>query len=153
MSANDLRKKSRKAMNRPHTRPVKVGRFIVTSHAQNRLVDRDYTAECMIENLCRKPMANTPARIDAKGWSYHRLGSKMTTAIDPTNKNVMTIFQTKRKEAKKYGFTPDRNVEKESQRRKRLAEEAALKRKIKKRATTAKRHSSKSKKTASRKKR
>lgn len=140
-------------MIRPHTRPVKVGRFIVTSHAQNRLVDRDYTAECMIENLCRKPMANTPAKRDAKGLSYHRMGRKMTTAINPTTKRVITIFQTKRKEAKKYGFTPDRNVEKESQRRKRLAEEAALKRKIKKRTTTAKRHSSKNKKTASRKKR
>lgn len=41
MTAEDFRKKSRRAMSNKKTRAVKVGRFYVTSHAQNQMIERD----------------------------------------------------------------------------------------------------------------
>ena len=57
MTADDFRKKSRRAMSNKNTRPVKVGTFNVTSHAQNQMIVRDIPNEAMIRNLCRKPAA------------------------------------------------------------------------------------------------
>ncbi len=42
MTADEFRKKSRRAMSKEHTRPVKVGRFNVTSHAQNQMIVGTY---------------------------------------------------------------------------------------------------------------
>ena len=103
MTADDFRKKSRKAMSNEHTRPVKVGRFNVTSHAQNQMIVRDIPNEAMIRNLCRKPVAKTPVKYDSKGRpSYNRHNTESTTSINPTNRNVSTIHALKKTDAKKY---------------------------------------------------
>ncbi len=105
MTAADFRKKSRRAMANEHTRPVKVGRFIVTSHAQNKMILRDIPNEAMVRNLCRKPEAKSPVRYDSTGRpSYNRHNVESTTSINPINKNVATIYPLNEKIAKKYGI-------------------------------------------------
>lgn len=105
MTADQFRKKSRRAMSNERTRPVKVGRFIVTSHAQNRMVERDIPNEAMIRNLCRKPAAKSPIKYDSIGRpSYDRHNTESTTSINPISKNVSTIHALKKGVAKKYGI-------------------------------------------------
>ena len=105
MTADQFRKKSRRAMSNKRTRPVKVGRFIVTSHAQNRMVERDIPNEAMIRNLCRKPAAKSPIKYDSIGRpSYHRHNTESTTTINPISKNVSTIYALNEKVAKRYGI-------------------------------------------------
>ena len=60
--------------------------------------------ESMIENLCRKPAAKSPVKIRSDGPSYLRMNKDTTTAINPVNKNVATIYRTKSSDAKRYGF-------------------------------------------------
>lgn len=92
-------------MSNEHTRSVKVGRFNVTSHAQNQMIERDIPNEAMIRNLCRKPVAKSPVKYDSFGRpSYNRHNTESTTSINPKNKNVSTIHALKKADAKKYGI-------------------------------------------------
>ena len=75
MTADELRKKDRNEMKKENTHPVKVCRFVATSHAQNRMVGRGIRNETMIENLCRKPAAKSKVRFSSKGPSYLRMNS------------------------------------------------------------------------------
>lgn len=114
MSADELRKKSPKALAKPHTKHVKVGRFNLTSHVQNRIVERGINVECVIENLCRKPAANTKTKVGKKGPSYTRINKDTTTGINPINKNVTTIYRTNQDVAKKYRIKRSTDEEYES---------------------------------------
>ena len=58
----------------------------------------------MIENLCRKPAAKSPIEVRSNGPSYLRMNKDTTTAINPVNKNVATIYRTRSSDAKRYGF-------------------------------------------------
>ncbi len=92
-------------MAKPNTRPVKVGRFNVTSHAQNKMVKRGIPNEAMIRNLCRKPIAKTPVKNDSTGRpSYKRLNRESEVAINPENKNATTIHPLNDRDAKKYNI-------------------------------------------------
>ena len=116
MTADQFRKKSRRAMSNPNTRPVKVGRFNVTPHAQNKMVERKIRNESMIENLCRKPAAKSPVKIDSNGPSYKRMNKDTTTAINPTNNNVATIYRTNHADAKRYGFQKSSHLVRQGER-------------------------------------
>ena len=124
-------------MAKPNTRPVKVGRFYLTSHAQNRIVTRDLTADCVVKNLCRKPESISPVVVDKKGPSYNRMNRETTASIDPENKNVATIRRLKTAEAKKYGIKKV-ELERESERVARLAKEKAASKKTTKRTSDVK---------------
>ena len=140
MSANDFRKKSRRAMANKNTRPVKVGRFIVTSHAQNRMILRDIPNEAMIRNLCRKPEAKSPVRYDSSGRpSYNRHNTESTTSINPISKNVATIHALKEADARRYGIRRT-HLKTEAELRKERAFAKTTKEKIKK-SHTSKVHS------------
>lgn len=104
MSADQLRKKSRRAMKNKHTRQIRVCRFIVTSHAQNTLVERDIPTEVMIRNICNKPRAVGPKKPGPKGYSYERFNNESTTVINPDVKTVITIYPLKRCDARRYGI-------------------------------------------------
>ena len=123
MTADDFRKKSRRAMANKNTRPVKVGRFIVTTHAQNKMILRDIPNEAMIRNLCRKPEAKSPVKYDSIGRpSYNRHNTESTTSINPISKNVATIHALKEEDAKKYGIKRTHlKTETELRKEKRLA--------------------------------
>lgn len=127
MTADELRKKNRTDMAKPNTRPVKVGRYNMTSHAQNRMIKYDFTADCVIHNLCRKPKVKTPVKYDTNGPSYLRINEEITTAINPNNKNVTTLYRTNKPVGKRYGFKVKDHLERESERIVRLAKESASK--------------------------
>lgn len=87
------------------TKKVKVGRFIVTSHAQNRMIERDIPNEAMIRNLVKKASARSPTVYDSRGQpSYKRHNRESTTIINPSAKTVATIYPLKKSEAKRYGI-------------------------------------------------
>lgn len=111
MSSKEFRKKSRTEMAKEHTEPVKVGKYVVTSHAQNRMVQRDIPNEAMIRNLVRKPLAVSKVELDSKGRpSYERHNNETTVYINPENKNATSIHVIKNKDAKQYGITRVRMV-------------------------------------------
>ena len=102
------------------------------------MVERDITADSVIINLCRKPAAVSPVRVDKKGLSYLRMNKDLTTAIDPENRNVNTLFRTNAKDAKKYGFERSIHMERESERVARLKKESASKKCRAKKSSVAK---------------
>lgn len=105
MTADEFRKKKRSEMAKKGTPRVKVGRFIVTSHAQNRMIERDIPNEAMIRNLCRKPVAKGLVKIDNRGNpSYERHNTESTTCINPIEKTATTIYPLNKKTAKMYGI-------------------------------------------------
>lgn len=106
MTSKEFRKKSRTEMARKGTSSVKVGRYNVTSHAQNRMVQRDIPNEAMIKNLCKKAEVISPVKIDSKGRkSYERHNRETTTYINPTNNNVISIHVLNDKVARRNGIT------------------------------------------------
>lgn len=97
--------KSKKKMAKPDTKPVHIGKYRITSHAQNRTVEkaRNLKKRDMVNNLLTKPHAITPVQIDEFGRpSYKRIGKTAVTAINPSNNNVCSIKRTNDKDAKKY---------------------------------------------------
>ncbi len=130
MTAEEFRKKNRRNMKNPHTRQVKVGRFIVTSHAQNQMVDRGIPNEAMIQNLCHKPEAVSKVTINNKGEpSYDRHNRQTTTEINPVKKTVPTIHVLNKKDARKLGIKREHmktQAEINKEKRRAAAKKAAL---------------------------
>lgn len=99
--------KSKKNMAKTNTRPIKVGKYNVTSHAQNRIVEskRRLKKTDVIDNLYLKPLATGPIKYDTKGRpSYSRIGRYATTQINPKNNNITSIWRTSKIDAKKYNL-------------------------------------------------
>lgn len=93
-------------MAKPNTKHVKIGKYTITSHAQNRTVEkaRSLKKSDMVNNLFTKPHAITTVKEDKNGLSYDRVGKTATTSIDPTNNHVCSIRRPSKKEAKKYNL-------------------------------------------------
>lgn len=103
--------KSKREMKKENTKNVKLGKYTITSHAQNRLVDstRKTTKWDVIDNLFTKPHAVTEVKEDQKGrLSYKRVGKRITTAINPTNNKVVSLRPVSKYEKKKYNLTKRR---------------------------------------------
>ena len=87
-----LKRKSEMAKeNTPH---VKLGKYTLTSHAQNRVADpaRKTRKRDVIDNLFTKPRAITKTKTDNRGRpSYNRIGKRITTSINPRNNNVVSL--------------------------------------------------------------
>lgn len=99
--------KSKKDMVKPNTRSIKVGKYNVTSHAQNRIVEpsRNLRKTDLVDNLYHKPLVLEPIRYDTKGRpSYSRIGRYATTQINPKNNNLNSIWRTNKSDAKKYNL-------------------------------------------------
>ena len=102
--------KPKREMAKPNTRPVKMGKYTITSHAQNRTVqpDRRLTKWHMVDNLFAPPNVITPVKMGKKGPSYSRIGRKATTSINPINNHVTTIRVVSKAEANKYHLSRKR---------------------------------------------
>ena len=99
--------KPKNEMARTNTRPVRMGRYNITSHAQNRLVqsNRNATKWDMVDNLFTKPHALSNVKYD--GWgrpSYNRIGRRITTSINPRNHNVVSVRPVSKPEIKLYNL-------------------------------------------------
>lgn len=88
--------KPKRKMAKKDTRPVRLGKYIITPHAQNRVVERErkISKKDIPINLFTKPLKISKVKIDEKGPSYHRIGKKITTTINPTNNKVTTVWRT-----------------------------------------------------------
>lgn len=99
--------KSKKSMAKPDTRHIKVGKYNITSHAQNRIVDpsRNLKKTDLVDNLFCDPLGISEIKADINGdVSYQRVGKYALTYINPTNNNVASIRRTNKKDAKLYNL-------------------------------------------------
>ena len=97
--------KSKKEMARENTKQVKVGKYTLTSHIQNRIADktRKTSKVDVIDNLFTRPNAKTNVRIDEFGRpSYNRVGKRITTSVNPENHNVVSCRPISKQEIKKF---------------------------------------------------
>ena len=110
--------KSKKEMAKKNTKIVKVGKYTITKHAQNRIVEesRKIGKIDVLENLFTKPNAITQVKIDEKKRpSYNRIGKRATTSINPTNDNVVTCRPVSNKEVRVFNLV---NISKKGQKKK-----------------------------------
>ena len=92
-------------MAKTNTRPIKVGKYNVTSHAQNRIVEpnRYLKKTDAVDYLYLKPLTTGPIKYDKKGRpSYSRIGRYAITQINSKNNNLTSIWRTSKIDAKKY---------------------------------------------------
>ena len=73
--------------------PYKVKKYYVTSHAVEQMGKRKISKGALYYNLTRKPLAVTKVKIDEKGRPSYRKSTKnkITSAINPTNNNVVSV--------------------------------------------------------------
>ena len=86
--------KPKSDMAKENTPCVKLGKYTLTSHAQNRVADptRKTRKRDVIDNLFTRPHAITKTKTDSRGRpSYNRIGKRITTSINPRNKNVVSL--------------------------------------------------------------
>ena len=90
-----------------NTKYVKLGKYELTSHAQNRIVDpaRKTKKWDVLNNLFTKPHAITKTKLDHYGRpSYNRIGKTITTSVNPKNNYVVSVRPVSDAEEKKYGL-------------------------------------------------
>lgn len=104
--------KSKKEMAKKNTKHVKLGKYTITSHAQNRTVDptRKTTKFDVVDNLFTRPHAITKTKLDKWGRpSYNRIGKKITTSINPQNDFVVSLRPVSSFERKTYNLVKRKN--------------------------------------------
>lgn len=128
--------KRKELMKKQYTTPVRIGKYVITSHAQNRIVDqsRNLKKIDLINTLFRPPlwvgktetrMVETPSKVI--------VGRSATIKINPFNNNIITIWKTGQRKAKKYGFNDSskKYAKSDNKRRKSNYENASEKQKAK----------------------
>lgn len=97
--------KSKKEMSKPNTKWVKVGKYKISSHAQNRIVDekRKLKKKDMVTNLLgRSKNSKLYLHNDGKTYQYDRVNEKNRTVTHITaNNNVKTIRKFREKDKNK----------------------------------------------------
>lgn len=89
------------------TKPVRVGKYSITSHAQNRIVDekRNMNKCDVIDNLFTKPNAISKIKYDNLNRpSYRRIGKRITTRINPNNNYVTTVTPVSRQDIRDFNL-------------------------------------------------
>ena len=104
--------KSKKEMSKDNTKPVKVGKFTISSHAQNRIVEpaRKVNKGGVVSKLVRRPLGVSEVKYDEKNRpSYNRVGNSVVTSINPETSVVASVRRTNRKDARTYNLRRKRN--------------------------------------------
>ncbi|MGN1040766.1 MAG: hypothetical protein ACI4QL_04995, partial [Candidatus Fimimonas sp.] len=97
---------------------VKVGKYTLTSHAQNRIVDktRKMDKTDVLDNLFTKPNGITQVKHDNFGRpSYNRVGKRATTSINPTNKKVVSCRPVSKQDRRDFNLV---NISKKGRKKK-----------------------------------
>lgn len=95
--------KPKKEMAKADTKHVKIGKYSVSAHAQNRTVQKDRSLKKtdMLDNLLRPPLYTTPTKSDKYGRkSYSRIGKKSVTWINPQSNVVTSTKKTNSRDIK-----------------------------------------------------
>ena len=109
--------KSKKEMAKKNTKRVKVGKYTITKHAQNRIVEESRKIDKIdvLENLFTKPNGITKVKCDELGQpSYYRVGKRATTGINPTNNNVVTCRPVSMQDRRDFNLV---NISKKGQKK------------------------------------
>ncbi len=98
-------------MAKENTKPIKVGKYKISSHAQNRIVqkDRNLTKRGLVDNLFTKPNAISNIQGEKPFRYYNRIGKTMTTSINPDTNVVATARRVSKKEIKEYNLIRRKN--------------------------------------------
>lgn len=110
--------KPKKEMAKKDTKQVKVGKYTITKHAQNRIANKNRKINKIdiLDNLFTKPNAITPVKIDEKNRpSYNRIGKRATTSINPKNNNVVTCRPVSKLDRRDFDLV---NISKNKRRKK-----------------------------------
>lgn len=109
--------KPKKEMAKEDTKRVQVGKYTITKHAQNRLVEdiRKINKRDILNNLFTKPNGITEVKYEKGKPSYNRIGKRATTCINPTDNNVVTCRPVSKKEKRDFNLV---NVSKNKRRKK-----------------------------------
>ena len=110
--------KSKKEMAKRNTKRVKVGRYTITKHAQNRIVEesRKINKLDILDNLFTKPNGTSKVKYDEFGRpSYDRVGKRATTSINPKSNNVVTCRPVSRQDRRDFNLV---NISKKGRRKK-----------------------------------
>lgn len=98
--------KSKREMAKPDTKRVRLGKYIVSSHAQNRIVDptRKLNKQDMLVNLFGRDSKNSKIYVKDNSKQYDRINDKNMTITHITDKDlVKTIYRfDKKKRKNKY---------------------------------------------------
>ena len=80
--------------------PYKVKDYYITVHAVKRMNERHISKGQLYYNLTRKPLEVTKVKYDSNGRPSYRRSSKnkITSAINPNNKNVVSVNRLHTKE-------------------------------------------------------
>lgn len=98
-------------MAKENTKPIKLGKYRISSHAQNRIVqkDRNLTKWGLVDNLFTKPNAISDIQGAKPFRFYNRIGKTMTTSINPDTNVVATARRVSKKEMKDYNLIRRKN--------------------------------------------
>ena len=99
--------KSKKKMGEPKTKVVRIRKYLLTSHAQNRIVEpsRHLNKTDLVDNIYRKPIGFSKVEIDNLGRpSYQRVGRYASIYINPINMKITSIRRTGYSDAKIYNL-------------------------------------------------
>ena len=110
--------KSKKEMAKENTKHVKVGKYTLTPHAQNCIVDKTRKMDKIdvLDNLFAKPNGITKTKINSKNQpSYNRVGKRITTTINPKNDKVVTCRPVSDKEIRDFKLV---NISKKGRKKK-----------------------------------
>lgn len=94
-------------MRTEHTKPVRVGRYFLSSHAQNRIVDssRKIKKLDLIREIHSKAIATSPIRKKIiTTYEYDRIGRCLTLRINPDTNCIVSAWRTNDKIAARYGY-------------------------------------------------
>lgn len=110
--------KPKREMAKENTKYVKVGKYTLTPHAQNRIVDktRKMNKTEVLDNLFTKPNGITKTKVNNKNQSsYNRVGKRITTTINPKNDKVVTCRPVSDKEIRDFKLV---NISKKGRKKK-----------------------------------
>lgn len=105
-------------MAKPDTKRVKVGKYTISKHAQNRIVEPNRLIKKIdvLDNLFTKPNGITKVRSDNFGrLSYNRIGKRITTSVNPKNNNVTSCRPVSKKDIRDFNLV---NISRKGRRKK-----------------------------------
>jgi len=109
--------KSKKEMAKENTKHVKVGRYTLTPHAQNRIVEktRKINKFDIIDNLFTKPNGISKVKYERGKPSYNRVGRRATTSINPINNKVVSCRPVSKRDSRDFNLV---NISKKGRKKK-----------------------------------
>lgn len=89
--------KRKKSMAKPYTKRIKLNKYTLTSHAQNKIVSKKHhmSKYDVIDDMYRKELYNTRPNVYKYDGSleYKRIGRRLTSVIALKTKNIKTLWK------------------------------------------------------------